>query len=312
MENENKIDAEKYLDEAYALAGDAELYRSIDVNSAFERNRRKLRSIGRKQFFIQTLYKVAAVLLLPLLTTSLVLSYLYMEQKGNVVKEETILAEIVAAPGVITRFELPDHSKVWLNSGSTLRYPAQFTGEERNVQLSGEAFFEVEADSIHLFNVLTSSGMKVTAKGTRFNVSAYETEPVEACLEKGIIDVGINNKKVTLKPQEMAVYDKATGKIQILTVQLDEKTGWRDGKLIFRNTRIEDVFKQLSRRFNIDIEMSGNADKDYRVRASFAGETIAQIMDYLKLAAPIEWSMKEMSQQDDSTFSRQRILVKFK
>lgn len=312
MENENKIDTEKYLDEAYALANDAELYRSIDVSSAFERNRRKLRSIDRKQLFIQALYKVAAILLLPLLTTSLVMSYLYMEQKVDVVKEETLFAEIVAVPGTFTRFELPDYSKVWLNSGSSLRYPTQFTGKERNVRLTGEAFFEVEADSIHLFNVMTPAGMKVTARGTRFNVSAYEEEPVEACLEKGVIDVRINNKKVTLKPQEMAVYDKMTNQMHVLTVHLDEKTAWREGKLVYRNTRIEDVFKQLSRRFNVDIEMSGNADKDYRIRASFAGETITQIMDYLKQAAPIEWSMVEISQQSDTTFSRQRINVTFK
>lgn len=312
MEDKNKEEAKKYLEEAYVISNDIDIYCSIDVGSAYRRNLQKLHSINRKQLFMKYLYRVAAVLLLPLLTTSLVLSYLYINQKGDIGRGEVVFAEVVAASGAITRFELPDHSKVWLNSKSKLRYPAQFTGKERNVYLTGEAYFEVEADSIHLFNVMTPSGVKVTAKGTRFNVNAYEEELVEACLEKGIIDIGINNRKVTLKPQEMAVYNKATGKLQIQVIQLDEKTAWKEGRLIFRNTRIEDVFKQLSKRYNIDIELSGNIDKEYRVRASFAGETIIQIMNYLELATPIQWSMTEMTQQNDSTFSRQRINVRFK
>src|SRR5699024_8332285 len=96
----------------------------------------------------------------------------------------------IAATGAVIRYELPDHSVVWLNSGSTLRYPTVFKKENRNVMLKGEAYFEVQADKERPFYVNTPAGLSVYVYGTKFNVNAYEDDnSIETVLEKGKVNV---------------------------------------------------------------------------------------------------------------------------
>lgn len=81
------------------------------------------------------------------------------------------------------------------------------------------------------------------------------------------------------------------------------------GKLVFRNATLEEVVKKLSRRYNIDIVLHRESQKDYKFRATFSSENITQILDYLRMVAPISWSFADMKQQQDYTYPRQRIDV---
>ena len=136
------------------------------------------------------------------------------------------------------------------------------------------------------------------AHGTRFNVNAYdEYEDIEAVLVEGKIDFLFSGKNLReLKSGEQAVFNKNTHSLVINPISIYEKTAWKDGKIVFRNASLEDVFHQLSRRYNVDI-------------VTFTDETIQQIFGYLEIAAPIRWTVSTPVQKNDSTLVRQRVDV---
>ncbi len=296
------------LKKIQALTEDMLDYQAVDAGAAYLRVRKRIGKNRRKQGWMQTLSRVAAVLLLPLLLSTLVCAYLYLDQRQQLAA--TSYREVSCAPGTIARISLPDRSTVWLNAGSTLRYPAVFAGREREVELTGEGYFAVESDPEHPFYVSTPEGLKVKAYGTRFNVNAYPDEPViEATLAQGKVDVTHTGQTVRLDPAKLAVFHKATGQLTVAVANLDEKTGWKDGRLVFRGTPLEKVLQKLSKRYNVDIVLHKKDDTDYKYRATFTTETIEQILNYLKLTAPIEWSIQAPEQAEDETFLRGRIDV---
>lgn len=304
-ENKNTIE------EIKALTEDILEYQSVDVDKAYSRLNRQMHKKQRRRIFMQTFSRIAAILLLPLLISSVMFSYLYMKQKEQI--EQIGYTQVSSAPGTVTRLVLPDQSVAWLNSGSTLSYPAVFSDEAREVQLSGEGYFEVESDPKHPFYVITKEGLKIMAYGTKFNVNAYADETfVETVLEQGKIDVINQNERVQLEPNKLAVYDINTGQFTVSQTNLDEKIGWKDGKLIFRNTPLDEVLKRLSKRYNIDIVLHQKSKKEYKYRATFTTETIEQILNYLKLTAPIEWSVKKPQKNQDDSFVHPRIDVYLK
>lgn len=290
-----------------ALSEDIEDYRSIDTDRAYGRVDRRIRKQVR-QIYWQYASRIAAVLLLPLLISTITVSYLYIEQKNELAK--IAYNEVVSAPGTVTRLELPDHSIVWLNAESRLSYPTAFNGKEREVKLSGEGYFEVQSDREYPFYVSTDGGLKVMAYGTKFNVNAYHDEPViEAVLERGKIDVISENKRIQLEPNKQATFDKETGEFTVSTINMDEKTGWKEGRLVFRNAPLEVVLQRLSRRYNVDIVLHKKGNKAYNYRATFTTETIEQILNYLKISAPIEWSIRKAEQNEDASFPKECIDV---
>ena len=298
-----------------SIQEDLQEIESYDVHGALDKVEKRIdKSISRKRF-LRTIGKVAAVVLIPLFIGTSVLSYLYVK---NVYFEKTDYAEIPyytvsSAPGVITQVELPDQSKVWLNSMSTLRYPAKFSDDERCVFLTGEGFFEVTSDTDYPFYVEVSEGNRVKAYGTEFNVSAYNNDSfVETVLSSGLVDVEINRQTVPIKPGEMAFYNMTERRVVISKVNVEEKLAWKDGWLIFRNASIEEITKKLSRRYNVDFIVQKESLVEYRFRASFMKETLMQTLEYLSQAAPIEWSFQEGIQQSDMTYSRQRIILTIK
>lgn len=301
-------DSRNTIKQIKALAEDILEYQSVDTQEAYSRlNRRMHKKLGSR-LFMRTISRIAVILLLPLLISSGVFSYLYLKQRS--LMEQVVYNEVSSAPGTVTRLVLPDKSVAWLNSGSTLIYPAVFNDKNREVRLSGEGYFEVESDPMHPFYVITNEGVKVMAYGTKFNVNAYKDEPyIEAVLEKGKIDLISQDETICLDPERQALFNKETGEVTVSSVNLEEKVGWKDGRLVFRNTPLDVVLKKLSKRYNVDIVLHKNVNKEYKYRATFTTETVEQILNYLKLTVPIRWSVKEMEQNEDTSFARKRIDV---
>ena len=176
---------ESLLRKAQALGDDIKEMESIDVLGAYYQAQAKLKTNRRKNMYNQ-LMRYAAFLTIPLFLSSLVLGYLYFS--GTETDEK--YAEVVTATGSVIRYELPDHSVVWLNAGSTLCYPTTFKKDNRLVELKGEAYFEVQADKDRPFYVNTPNGLSVYVYGTKFNVAAYEDDNyIETVLEKGKVNV---------------------------------------------------------------------------------------------------------------------------
>lgn len=291
---------------AKTLRDDILDYDNYNINAAYQQNWKRIKVYERKKLWIGYSRKIAAILILPLLLSTGFLTYLYIEKLNS--EKEVSYLELSSAPGIITQMLLPDKSKVWLNSGSKLRYPSRFVGDERTVYLSGEGYFEVEADKEHPFYVSVDDGLKIKAHGTKFNVSAYcDDTSVETTLETGLVDVQVKTQAVPLKPNELASFDKINKRMIIKSINVEEKTSWKDGRLVFRNTPLEEVVKRLSRRYNVDIILHKQSNIGYKCRASFSGESITQVLDYLKLVTPIRWEMTDSRQLQDHSYSRQRI-----
>lgn len=289
------------------LSEDIKEMETIDTSAAYGRTQKQIRATRHKRIS-QQITRYAAFLTLPLLLSSLVLGYLYL--KGDDV--EVKYAEVTAAAGSIIRYELPDKSVVWLNAGSKLRYPTTFTGDKREVDLQGEAYFDVKANRDSPFYVHAGGGMSVYVYGTRFNVSAYSDENlIKTTLEEGRVNVIVPDKQIDVKlePGEHLLYDKTTHWLQKSKTDIDENTAWKDGKLIFRNTSLADVLKRLSRHFNVDIELQNKSGKEYRYRATFKGETLPQILDYLSKTTEMKWKQEKPVQQKDDTLTKSKIVV---
>lgn len=309
MENRtHKTGIELLLKIAHTLGDDIKEMEAIDSAIAYEKTCKKINANRSKQL-CNRMMRYAAFLTLPLFVSSLVLGYLYFLNESEPGER---YAEVTAASGSVIRYELPDRSVVWLNAGSTLRYPTVFHNDNRKVDLKGEAYFEVKADKKRPFYVNTPSGLSVFVYGTKFNVSAYEDDnSVEAVLEEGKVNVIMPDKRsiIKLKVGEQLIYDKIHNKVYKNGVDVYEKIAWKDGKLIFRNASLKDILRRLERHFNVDIEFNNPSGKEYNYRATFRHESLPQILDYLAKSAALKWHPEEPVQQSDESYSKQKIIV---
>lgn len=285
------------------------MQKGIDVEKNWYQLYVRMHHRKRKNQFLIWIRNVAAILLFPLLGLS---AYLY--HQTNVLKSKPFeLLETTTAYGVRTKITLSDGSEVWLNSGSTLSYPERFTEDKRQVTLSGEAFFKVKSDKDHRFDVQTSDGITVSAYGTEFNVQAYAEEPeIKATLAEGHIQIDQINQSVSqeLIPGEQAVYSRYSQQIQVCQANLLVETAWKDGKLVFRRTPMEEIAKQLSRHFNVNIQLQGKEIFDYTYSATFTTETLAEILSLLEKTAPIRCEIIEPQQQNDLAFTRKKVIIR--
>lgn len=249
----------------------------------------------------------AAILLVPLATSI----YLLIYQQNQTNKQYAETVETVTACGVVSKVVLPDSSVVWLNSNSTITYPRHFTGKRRDVTLSGEAYFKVTAHRDRQFTVHTPEQVAISAYGTEFNVLAYKHDSrIEATLNKGHIEVVTPNHQLArLKVGQTAVYDKDSRQLQVNAVDLWEKTGWREGKIIFRRTNIRDIALTLSRHYNVEFIIKGRDVNDYVFSATFSDENIEEVLDILKMSAPMHYQILPSQPQPDMSFPKKRILI---
>jgi len=152
--------------------------------------------------------------------------------------------------------ELPDGSKVWLNAGSSLKYPTTFTGKERLVELTGEADFKVRPNAKMPFRVKTN-GQITEDIGTEFNIDAYADEPGQrTTLLEGTIKVN----GTLLKPGQQAVL--AAGNLALTTANTAEVMAWKNGDFIFDNADIKTVMRQLARWYDVDVTYEGRSNTD--------------------------------------------------
>ncbi|QNK63629.1 FecR domain-containing protein [Pedobacter sp. PAMC26386] len=156
---------------------------------------------------------------------------------------------------------LPDGTKVWLNSASSLEYPALFTANERRVELKGEAYFEVAKNAAKPFKVIVNS-TTVKVLGTHFNVMAYADDQVtKTTLLEGSVQLENGTKINTLKPGQQAIVNK-DGDVRLITVDPEQAVAWKNGYFSFNRTSLKEIMKQLSRWYNVDVIYKGKVPID--------------------------------------------------
>ena len=188
------------------------------------------------------------------------------------------------------RVRLGDGSIIWLNSDSRLEYPLSFSGAERKVNLTGEAYFEVARDENKPF-VVVSGQQSVTVLGTEFNVSAYSDGDIVTTLVAGkvMVDPG-RDGQVILSPGEQAAYSVDTGSTTVGNVDVRNFISWKDGEISIEKIPFEQILAKLSRRFDVDFELADNDFSDVILKGSFPeGENFETILSMLAKAGNVEF-----------------------
>jgi ferric-dicitrate binding protein FerR (iron transport regulator) len=213
-------------------------------------------------------------------------SYIYF---NNSVKPQVSYLEAQVPLGVRSKITLSDGTIVHLNSGSSLKYPNQFTGNQRNVRLEGEGYFEVRKDDSAPFIVQTKQ-LNIKVLGTRFNVKAFNDEDyIETTLLEGKValyrSTGSAQKDETiLKPNTQAIYNKNSDKFIIKEVDASLSTIWKDGKYYFENEPLASIVRKLERNFNVTIIITSPELGNESFYGLFnTDKNLFQLLDIMKL-----------------------------
>ncbi len=284
--------------------------KKYDAEKALENVNLRIEKRKSLKLFV-ILQKVAAVLILPLLVATL-----YFATKTPTPKITTTEWHTIKTPaGLRSEFILPDGTKVFLNSKTSLSYPVAFNSYTRDVKLTGEAYFEVAENKKQPFIVNTGK-IKVEVTGTEFKASNYPDEDLtEIVLVKGNISLFqgeyLGKKKIikSLEPGDKATCIESENSLYCETVDVEKYISWKDGILMFRDDSMQDVVRRLNRWFNVDIKLTSNKLKDYVYTATFQDESLVQILDLLKMSAPIDYTIKPRERKQDKTFSKMEIEI---
>lgn len=250
----------------------------------------------------------AAILLLPVLFMA---GWLY-QQWTSLKLQSVEQIEVKSAYGTVSRIQLSDGTEVWLNSGSCLQYPSRFTEGSRRVYLTGQAYFKVRSDLDHSFDVVTVDGMQVRAYGTEFVVQDYvEDSCSTATLASGSIHVSYQGMDcdMDLQPGEQFFFAKQRKEMGLKQVNLSVATAWKEGKIVFFKTPMEEVARQLSRQFNVIIRLVGEEVRSYSYSGTFVSESISEILCLLEKSAPIRCEIVQPVRFSDGSFSRKEIFI---
>lgn len=261
----------------------------------------------QKMTFIGAFQRVAAILIIPLALAFFTIFYFHNIDSS----EKLAYAEIQCPLGVRTKFELPDGSTGFLNSGSTLRFPASFSGQ-RTVAVSGEAFFNVAHNEQYPFIVETKH-LKIRVLGTEFNVVAYADDTQEeVILNKGKVDILSSNGELfcSLRPDQSVVFDPLSYTVQKRDVEAQQYIGWTEGKLIFRHENMKQVAERLGRWYNAEIVIEDTEILDYVFRATFIDEPLDEVLKLLTLTAPITFEEQMRETTNDNTYKKRKIILK--
>lgn len=234
-------------------------------------------------------------------------------------KQEIVFNEINVPEGAKSQVTLADGTKVWLNGGSKFRYPSTFVAKSREVQLDGEAFFDVAQDKSKPF-LVKAGRIQIKVLGTAFNVKSYSVDKtIETTLVRGLVEIReIKGKKLTapvlIKPNQKAIFvkeessltinpavkndqlkelpDKLPG-ISIKQVNTVPITSWKEQALVFDNITFEDVATTLERWYGIKVNIENETLRGYRYKGRFShNETIYEVLEVIKVTTPIKYEVK--------------------
>jgi transmembrane sensor len=152
---------------------------------------------------------------------------------------------------------LSDGSKVWLNAASSLHFPTAFTGSQRVVELTGEAYFEVAKNKEKPFQVRVGN-MQVNVLGTHFNINAYSDESsIKTSLLEGSVKITKGNTSGILKPGEQGVLNNKEDKVAITNADMNEVMAWKNGLFRFEGADITTIMREIGRWYDVEIIYAG-------------------------------------------------------
>jgi transmembrane sensor len=201
---------------------------------------------------------------------------------SKVLKEQTIATyNTLSTPkGGQYQLVLPDGSKVWLNASSSIHFPTAFIGKERNVELTGEAYFEIAKNKEKPFHV-NVNGIQIEVLGTHFNVNAYDDEgAVNTSLLEGSVKIKKGTVSGLLKPGQQGVLKTNSNNLQIKSADMNEVIAWKNGLFQFDGADIKTIMREIGRWYDVQIEYTGMVP-DRRFEGKISRD--AQLSDVLKI-----------------------------
>ncbi len=281
------------------------------INISQNNRQSRIQIVPIRNRILSVLTRVAAILLLPVLS---LLFYTNLSNKDRYAVNLNDL-EVEAPAGSRMHIELGDGTKVWLNHGSKLKYPLRFEGENRKVFLTGEAYFEVAHNKKVPFIVGTNL-LDVKATGTAFNVSAYPGDNnISTTLVEGEVILYERETKHEIKallPGECLKFDPQKNVYILESEYTGKYTAWKDGLLVFKNERVEDIAKKLARWYNVEVEIDNEKVKEFTFTATFMDETLQQVLELMTLATPVNYQLTLREKLPDGSFSKQKVLIGLK
>ena len=216
--------------------------------------------------------------------------YKFVNQGKN--KSATNAINTITTPrGGQYQIQLSDGTLVWLNAESSLKFPVTFSEGHRDVELAGEAYFEVTKNKHQPFTV-QANGTKVQVLGTHFNVSAYANDAsVSTTLLEGSVKMVKQNTEVMLKPGQNGITEKGETGIKVQPADLEQETAWKNGFIIFNNANIKAIMKQASRWYNVDVVYEGNvSDQLYNGKIS-KYQDISELLTNIELTGTLHFKV---------------------
>lgn len=205
---------------------------------------------------------------------------------SNTATEKAVMHTLSTPPGSQFELRLPDGSKVWLNSASSLIFPTAFTGSERVVKLRGEAYFEITQDVKRPFKV-NASEVTVEVLGTSFNVNAYTDEAqVLTTLATGKVRVAAGKASVLLTPGEQAVTTQATGSTTSRMADIRKVTAWKNGMFEFNDADLPAILREIARWYNVQIVYQTTAVPYHYGGGIGRNQQLQDVLDMLEASGP--------------------------
>ena len=264
----------------------------------------------KKQRLMSFVSRAAAILFIPLLAGSI---YLFVQHRVAVRKYSDTARQVerlqsqnpgsityIANAGTKSTVMLPDSSVVRLNGESKLIVPQNFGAEARELFLSGQGYFEVRHHDDWPMLIHTAKGLTVKVLGTTFDLSAYEDdEAVKLTLVEGkvIIREDKTSSEMAVKPQqEINIPDLPDSdglhlKPVVKKANVQQNTAWINGELVFDNTPMTDVVKQLERWYGVNIHVLNDDILNYRFTATFSTESITRVLDLIRFSSMLEYEI---------------------
>jgi transmembrane sensor len=181
---------------------------------------------------------------------------------------------------------MPDGTKVWLNAASSITFPSTFAGlTRRNVELTGEAYFEVAKNKAVPFRV-SSTGQVVEVLGTHFDINTYTDEPVA---KTTLLEGSILLNKTLLKPGEQARV--ASGSVTVTAANIDETMGWKNNYVVFEDEKIESVMRKIARWYNVEVVYEGEKPTDDFGGRVSRGAYVSQVLTKLELTNKVHFKV---------------------
>ena len=237
--------------------------------------------------------KIAAFLLIPIIG----LGILYWVSQSNQSADQ--YTETIAPRGQKSQIVLADGTKVWLNSDTKIKYPGNFSKNQRDVYLDGEAFFEVSKNERQTF-VVHTSGVNVKVLGTKFNVKAYSDEnQIETSLFEGKVNLLMTNPsdetiEKEVKPGQSFVYSKTDRQLALNRFPQDEINGWKKNQLIFKDDAFSNLVRKIERWYDVKVLYDEKQFDDRRLTVElYEGERLDRLMEIISLALSVNYEYEK-------------------